>query len=174
MIQRVPLPRSTKPIRAKRRNPRRGPLRDQAYKNWLKERACVVCSRDKRRRNRDGSKFIQWGLSDPAHTLNNGMRSKGPDSSCVPLCRVHHEEYDAGRKAFEAKYGIDMQNEAKAHWAVYQLVKEGTMSSDDPRDVPGYKAPIKKAEKDTRIICGNCCARNNAEHARCSFCGKKL
>ena len=41
--------------------------------------------------------------TDPAHTQGNGMSSKGPDSSCVPLCRKHHRDFDSGRKAFEKK-----------------------------------------------------------------------
>lgn len=53
---------------------------------------------------------------DPAHTENNGMSSKGPDSSCGPLCRVHHNEYDAGRAAFEKKYRVDMKAVAADHW----------------------------------------------------------
>lgn len=57
---------------------------------------------------------------DPAHTENNGMSSKGPDSSCVPLCRSHHLEYDSGREAFESKYGIDMKAIAAAYWERYQ------------------------------------------------------
>ena len=60
-------------------------------------------------------KCDEW-LSDPSHTVNNGMSSKGPDSSCVPLCRKHHREYDAGRKAFEAKYAVDMKALAAEHW----------------------------------------------------------
>ncbi len=122
MIQRASLQRSTKPIRRKRTKPRRGPLRDRAYMNWLKERDCCVCAKS--------APWVkghrQMGVQiDPAHTENNGMRSKGPDSSCAPLCRFpHHREYDAGRKAFEMKYGVDMKNEAAAHWAAWQLVKE--------------------------------------------------
>ena len=60
------------------------------------------------------------GYSDPAHTENNGMRSKGPDSSCAPLCRKHHREYDAGRKAFETKYEIDMKTTAAKYWKRYE------------------------------------------------------
>lgn len=56
---------------------------------------------------------------DTAHTQNNGTSSKGPDSSCAPLCRTHHREYDAGRKAFEKKYGVDMKAVAAAWHKLY-------------------------------------------------------
>jgi hypothetical protein len=59
-------------------------------------------------------------IIDPAHTANNGMSSKGPDSSCAPLCRRHHREYDAGRAAFEAAYAIDMAALAVQWWADWQ------------------------------------------------------
>jgi len=103
-MKRTPLKRSTKPIPRRRAKPRRGPLRCPAYRQWLKDRRCSVCPATP---------------SDPAHTANNGTGSKGPDSSCAPLCRVHHREYDAGRKKFEAKYGIEMRTVAGAFWFVF-------------------------------------------------------
>ena len=62
-------------------------------------------------------------IIDPAHTQNNGGSSKGPDSSCAPLCRAHHMEYDNGREAFEEKYGIDMAREAAIHWEIFTLLE---------------------------------------------------
>jgi hypothetical protein len=60
------------------------------------------------------------------------MGIKGPDSSCAPLCRVHHDEYDGrrklpngevGRAAFEMYYRVDMAAVAKAWWELYQRRK---------------------------------------------------
>jgi hypothetical protein len=116
-------PRSRKPIK-KRTKPRRGPLRCKAYRDWLRQQRCAVYSQDAV--TPDGAEhcFNMYRYSsnpiDPAHTQNNGMRSKGPDSSCVPLCREHHEEYDRGRKAFEAKYGVDLKKIAAEHWKRFQ------------------------------------------------------
>lgn len=113
---RTPLKRSVVRIKAKRSKARRGPLRSRAYRNWLKDRGCVACD----------SWFLfreDCRLIDPAHTANNGTGSKGPDNSCAPLCRSHHREYDAGRKAFELKYAIDMKREAAAHWTAWQSAK---------------------------------------------------
>lgn len=107
MIQRrTPLARSTKQIPRRRSKPRRGPLRSPEYRAWLTIRRCVVCHRRE---------------CDPAHTANNGMRSKGADSSCAPLCREHHREYDAGRAAFQDKYQVDMQEAAAAHWFCFRV-----------------------------------------------------
>jgi hypothetical protein len=102
--RRTPLKRSQKPIVKRRAKPRRGPMRSPEYRAWLKTKRCCVCPAMS---------------SDPAHTENNGMRSKGPDSSCAPLCRQHHEEYDRGRKAFEVKYDVDMKQAAKAFWFLF-------------------------------------------------------
>lgn len=101
MLKRTPLKRSSKPIPKRRAKPRRGPLRCPEYRAWLRQRYCLLCS------------SVQ---SDAAHTENNGTGSKGPDSSCVPLCRTHHQEYDAGRKAFEKRYSLTMKTEARFYW----------------------------------------------------------
>lgn len=108
------------PVKKRRSKPRRGPMRSKAYRDWLTTKTCAVhfigtydC-------------FYAWTLCDPAHTENNGMASKGPDSSCVPLCRKHHREYDAGRKAFENEYGVDMKAIAAEH---YKRFREETGSA---------------------------------------------
>jgi len=48
------------------------------------------------------------------------MSSKGPDSTCANLCRFHHDEYDAGREAFELKYGVDMPAQAAKLWKAWK------------------------------------------------------
>lgn len=114
----IPIPRGDPPkrrtpVRRKRTKPRRGPIRMPLYRRWLREECkCVVCCRA------TSTLFTV----DPAHTQNNGMRSKGPDSSCAPLCRVHHREYDAGREAFEVKYRIDMKREAAVHFSLWSAL----------------------------------------------------
>lgn len=109
MIQRREyLKRAPTPIPQRRAKPRRGPARDRSYMDWLHDRKCVACGMDDPRQR-----------CDAAHTKNNGMRSKGPDSSCVPLCRAHHMEYDVGRKAFEDLHRLVMEWEAAAHYDLY-------------------------------------------------------
>lgn len=123
MIRRTPLQRSTKPISKRRAKPRRTTmLRDAGYRAWLRERGyCPVCNPCVWQI--DGTAAGGPCGCDAAHTERGGMSMKGPDSSCAPLCRVHHREYDAEHKAFEVKYGIDMKAVAKAWWDLYQRRK---------------------------------------------------
>ncbi len=120
MLKRTALKRSMKPIPERRAKLRRGPMRCPEYRAWLRHQHCCVCLGIART---DATKvdFYKCTPVDPAHTQNNGMRSKGPDASCAPLCRVHHDEYDAGRNVFEQKYRINMKLEAAVHWATYLL-----------------------------------------------------
>jgi hypothetical protein len=123
VIQRnTPLKRSgiTRRTRIKWRRtiPRRvSVLRDQKYKDWLKERNCIL-----------KSFWSCEGPIDPAHTVGNGRGSKGPDSSCVPLCRKHHDEMDGRlntqittKAKFAEKYEIDLAKESAAHYATYLI-----------------------------------------------------
>ena len=66
--------------------------------------------------------------SDPAHTAKtNGRSSKGPDSSCIPLCRHHHDEMDGRlntkivtKEQFAAKYNLDLAAIAAEHYARFK------------------------------------------------------
>ena len=103
--------RARKFLPKRRKKPRRGPMRCKAYMDWLTKGYCAIYASNPR------AILLDCELPlDSAHTQNNGMSSKGPDSSCAPLCRRHHREYDAGRKSFEAKYSVDMSALAAAHW----------------------------------------------------------
>ncbi len=93
-------------IQSRRTKPRRGPLRDVGYREYLHDKPCAVCGREG---------------CDAAHTVNGGLSMKGPDSSCAPLCREHHREYDGGRVRFESKYRLDMKRVAAAWWVLYQI-----------------------------------------------------
>lgn len=106
-------------IKAKRSKPRRGPLRSVPYRSWLRKELCAI----EKKFETGAMCWYVNAISDAAHTENNGMGSKGSDSSCGPLCRGHHREYDAGRKAFEKKYGVDMKAIAAEHWQRYQQEK---------------------------------------------------
>jgi hypothetical protein len=68
-------------------------------------------------------------VCDPAHSEHNGMSSKGRDSSCLPLCRDHHEQADGhkrlpngmvGRAEFEAYYRLDLKSIAANWWKKFQ------------------------------------------------------
>jgi hypothetical protein len=113
----------SKPIPKVRSKPRRGPLRDPKYRAWCREQLCLITikygSLIASVANDDDAVCSLGPPNDPAHTENNGTSSKGPDSSCVPLCRKHHNEYDAGREVFEKKYGVSMKKIAAEHYARY-------------------------------------------------------
>lgn len=123
-IVRSPLPRSTTPVKVKRTKPRRVDAdRNPEYRRWLREECkCVVCVK----LGLHAGELREWfyRITDPAHTENNGMRSKGPDSSCAPLCRRHHQLYDAGRQAFEVRYGVDMKAEARTFYAAFLKITQ--------------------------------------------------
>lgn len=109
--------RYTQRIPARRSQPRRGPAgipaeewRSDLYVSFLhQEGYCVVC---------------KARYPDGAHTQNNGMRSRGPDSSRAPLCRWHHQEYDADRRQFEERYEKDMKREAAVWWLAFTIWRE--------------------------------------------------
>jgi hypothetical protein len=86
-------------------------MRSKEYRLWLRRQKCAVC-----RKLHHPMSTALWKTVEPAHTERNGMSSKGPDSSCAPLCRAHHREYDRNRKAFERLYGVDMRQLAKEHY----------------------------------------------------------
>ncbi len=114
--------------RPKRATPRRtSALRDKPYLVWLKEQRCVVCVTLKMI-YRERLCASGAGPIDPAHTENNGRGSKGPDSSCIPLCRHHHDEMDGRlsitittKSAFASKYGLDLEKEATTHYVAFLL-----------------------------------------------------
>jgi hypothetical protein len=72
------------------------PLRDEAYRRWIRSYPCTVC----------GQRF---GI-EAAHTGPHGIGQKSADSSCLPLCRWHHRELHQGVAAFAKRYELDPQN----------------------------------------------------------------
>lgn len=110
------------PVRKRRAGgPRRGPLRDKKYRDYVSTHPCAACRKNCPTCHGDciGVDACVGVKVDPAHTQNNGMASKGDDSTCGPLCRPHHREYDANREAFEKRYGINMRKIAAEHYARY-------------------------------------------------------
>lgn len=122
-ITRSSLSRQSVPLKKKRKGARRVTAdRIPEYRKWIREECkCVACVKID---DPSMPSFMRIPVVDPAHTQNNGMRSKGPDSSCAPLCRQHHREYDAGREAFEKRYEIDMKEEAQKVYAAFLIERE--------------------------------------------------
>lgn len=67
------------------------------HREWMKEQPCLICGRTP---------------SDSAHLKNGGTGRKADAALCVPLCATivavgysgHHDEFDAGKRSFRAKY----------------------------------------------------------------------
>ena len=87
-----------KPQRQASGSTRRGPLRDEGYKAWIREMPCIVCGVE--------------GRSEAAHTgTDGGMSQKASDYSCVPLCSDCHTQapgayHRIGKRAFEQKHDL--------------------------------------------------------------------
>ena len=94
--------------------------------DYLKGLPCVVCEKFGKRQ--PGTYYYKDDYqSDPAHTgKTNGMTSKSADTSCIPLCGIHHDEMDGRlntkivtKSQFAEKYGLDLSAEAARHYAAY-------------------------------------------------------
>lgn len=124
--------RTRRGVKKKRATPRRGPIgitpeewRNINYRRWVSSRPCCVpgCCISIMM---SGQYFAKI---DPAHTEHGGMSQKGPDKSCAPVCRWHHNQYDGktklpngkvGEKAFESYYEVDMKAVAAIYWRMFQ------------------------------------------------------
>jgi len=91
------------PRRSPRRRAGRGPARNWKYRGWIRSLPCACASAEP-----DCDCF---GAIQAAHTQNNGLRTKGSDYSCVPLCAYHHQQYDSGlrsKELFEADHNLNL------------------------------------------------------------------
>lgn len=70
------------------------PVRDPEYRRFVKKLPCAVCLKT-------------WNV-DPCHTGGHGTGQKSCDLSCIPLCRKHHDEFDAAPRSFAEKHGLDV------------------------------------------------------------------
>jgi hypothetical protein len=89
------------------------PIRDESYLRWIRTLPCSACVKQRRK-------------VEAAHTGPHGMSQKASDYSCIPLCRVHHQEYDSGPQAFQERHGIDVPNlvvQLQAIWQAAEAVR---------------------------------------------------
>jgi hypothetical protein len=70
------------------------PVRDPAYKRFIKRLPCVACGKT-------------WWV-DPCHTGPHALRQKSSDLDCIPLCRQHHAEFDQCQWKFANRYSLDI------------------------------------------------------------------
>ena len=72
-------------------------IRSEKWLRWVKTQPCVCCGKQ---------------ADDPHHLIGHGngvMGSKADDLDCIPLCRIHHNELHQNVKAFEEKYGSQIE-----------------------------------------------------------------
>jgi len=100
-------------------------MRCDEYRLWVALHGCYICyfvvplnGQYVERDGFPGAKHAE-AVSQACHTENNGTSSKGPDSSCVPLCPHHHAVYDQGRKSFEWFFKVDMKAIAAQYYAAW-------------------------------------------------------
>ena len=86
--------------------PRRGPARDEDYKEWIRQQPCEVCHKP--------------APSEAAHTgTDGGMSMKASDYSCIPLCSECHTRgplayHRIGKRAFERLNALPCASVARA------------------------------------------------------------
>ncbi|MCE0490972.1 DUF968 domain-containing protein [Pantoea sp. Mb-10] len=77
--------------------PKRLRWSNEKYTRWVKAQPCACC-----RKRAD----------DPHHIIGHGqggMGTKAHDLFVIPLCRTHHDELHRDMKAFEDKYGSQLE-----------------------------------------------------------------
>lgn len=70
------------------------PVRDEAYKRWVKTWPCCFCGQP-------------WHI-DPCHTGPHALGVKADDSTVIPGCRACHEKYDADPRSYSEACGVDV------------------------------------------------------------------
>ena len=102
--------------------PRRGPERDEKYRNFIRGLGCIVC-RDTVPHNPQSSK------TECAHIGERGLGQKCSDYETVPLCSYHHRigptSHHVLGKHFWSRHGIDRDRTIAALRAVYDINFEG-------------------------------------------------
>ncbi len=115
----TPLPKPTKPIRARKKDPkarRWAKLRDPAYQGWIRRHDCILYVPG----------IDAHGCTDQTECAHVRARSTGaPDrGNCVPLCRKHHRQQHAiGMQSFQEMYDLNLSAVAAALDVQYEDVK---------------------------------------------------
>jgi hypothetical protein len=108
-----PLQRKTR-LRARRQKPRRGPIRDQAYKALVRSLPCLLSTVE------DAGQCS--GRVDPDHLGKPGEAKRAgqqaDDTTCVPMCRGHH-----GARTNHTGYFAGRTDEDRERWRRWALGK---------------------------------------------------
>lgn len=77
--------------------PKRLRWSNEKYTRWVKVQPCACCNKP---------------ADDPHHIIGHGqggMGTKAHDLFVIPLCRAHHDELHRDMRAFEEKYGSQLE-----------------------------------------------------------------
>lgn len=77
--------------------PKRLRWSNEKYTRWVKAQPCACCNKP---------------ADDPHHIIGHGqggMGTKAHDLFVIPLCRAHHDELHRDMRAFEEKYGSQLE-----------------------------------------------------------------
>lgn len=70
------------------------PVRDPAYRRFIKTLPCAAC--------------LKCSRVDPCHTGPHGIGQKSSDLSCIPLCRRCHQQFDSDPYGFAGKHHLEI------------------------------------------------------------------
>lgn len=86
--------------------------RSDKYLKWIRQQPCIVTQ-------------LCSGKSEAHHEdilKSGGTACKGHDSTCLPLCRLHHaERHQMGRDTFFERWAIDPAFEIVRHLTRYMV-----------------------------------------------------
>lgn len=91
-------------------------VQDKKYLKWMKAHLCLMWNPWAKDRHCQGQVISH-------HISTGGMGTKCSDYETVPLCNEHHREiHDKGKKIFQAKYELDLKEEAERLRGEYNAV----------------------------------------------------
>ena len=70
------------------------PVRDEAYKRFIRRLPCLVCLKT-------------WRV-EACHTGPHATSQKSSDLDCIPLCWRHHPEFDKCQWRFAERHHLDI------------------------------------------------------------------
>ena len=70
------------------------PVRDPEYRRYVRSHPCAACGKS-------------WSV-EACHTGPHGLGQKACDLTCIPLCRVQHQEFDCAPREFAERHGVNV------------------------------------------------------------------
>jgi len=109
------------------------PERNKSYLAFVRKLPCCICGKT-------------WGV-EAAHSGPHGVSQKAPDTSALPLCRIHHRDSKLGldrigRAAWEELHGVSID----------RLILLTQLRADSGGviafDLPQERKPVERIRRD--------------------------